>query len=446
MTNVTDKKPLLKVIQMKFIKIVSQSITTPEDMFTLGVSTSRGKVDKIGQFGSGTLLGTLAWIRAYGISPIFVINGKKITFETKEVKKSDGETFNQILMVDGRKKTPLSVALEYGVLDWPTACLGLREWISNALDAGATPANLLTLTNKIEATENEVAVFVPYTDLAKEYFDNIEKYFLHFSESETERVIEKPEISKCRIYRKGVFIRELTEVSIFDYNIDFNINECRTGSSDALTREIEYEVRFKLQNKEKCSKIVAAVLIQSAVVETKKEAWDGISVTILELFAKLVGAVGLCPNNFMIGNCTPICPMWHKAIVKDLPALNGLSGVSEAEIRGFTIVPPSDIIRKQYDKYCELIEVVGMSDKMARPSLTTYDTQIDINGVHPEPKFFGLYDISKNEVMVWIRNPNIGQTIVHELAHHYTLGADDYTPKFAKFGHDLVAAIMNDLM
>jgi hypothetical protein len=36
--------------------------------------------------------------------------------------------------------------------------------------------------------------------------------------------------------------------------------------------------------------------------------------------------------------------------------------------------------------------------------------------------------------------------MVHELAHHYTGGADDYTSEFAKFGHDLVAAIVNKLM
>ena len=47
---------------MRYLKIVSQSNTNPEDLFTLGVSTSRG-TDKIGQFGSGTLMGVLAWLR-----------------------------------------------------------------------------------------------------------------------------------------------------------------------------------------------------------------------------------------------------------------------------------------------------------------------------------------------------------------------------------------------
>lgn len=155
---------------MKYVKIVSKSVTTPEDMFTLGVSTSRGKENKIGQFGSGTLLGTLAWMRVYGTSPVFMINGKKVVFETKDVLKSDGEPFKQVLMCHSRKKAPLSVALEYGTLDWPTACLGLREWISNAIDGsaeGTDPKTLIVLTNKIEASDDEVAVFVPYVDLRR---------------------------------------------------------------------------------------------------------------------------------------------------------------------------------------------------------------------------------------------------------------------------------------
>jgi hypothetical protein len=62
------------------------------------------------------------------------------------------------------------------------------------------------------------------------------------------------------------------------------------------------------------------------------------------------------------------------------------------------------------------------------------------------PGFLGLYDLGKKQIMLWEKNPKLGETMVHELAHHYTRGADDYSPKFAAFGHDLVAAIMSQLM
>jgi hypothetical protein len=424
----------------KYVKIVSKSVTTPEDLFTLGVSTSRGKEDKIGQFGSGTLLGTLAWLRAYEKSPIFMVNGKKVTFETKDVLKSDGEAFKQVLMCQGRKKSPLNVALEYGTLDWPTACLGLREWISNALDAGATPENLLILTNKIEATEDEVAVFVPYTELAKEYFDNIEKYFLHFSGKQTGKVIDKDSMSPCRIYRKGVFIRELMEESLFDYNLNISINECRTGSSDSIVNDIEYHICFYENDKSRLEKVRDAVLMKLKVTETAKT-YNGMSSHLTEVWRDLIGVVGLCPTNFTVANCTAIEPMWHKAVVKEVPELDGLHSLCEAEIKGFLVSPPSDSVLKHYNKFCELIETLGMSGKLDRPELIMYNTIENCR-----PGFLGLYDMGKKQIMLWEKNPKLGETMVHELAHHYTKGADDYSPKFAAFGHDLVAAIMSQLM
>lgn len=428
---------------MKYVKIVSKSVTTPEDMFTLGVSTSRGKADKIGQFGSGTLLGTLAWMRAYGTSPIFMINGKKVVFETKEILKSDGEPFKQVLMCHSRKKNPLNVALEYGTLDWPTACLGLREWISNAIDGskeGTDPKTLITLTNKIEASDDEVAVFVPYTDLAKEYFDNIGKYFLHFIGKEKEKVIEKDAVSKCRIYRKGVFIRELKEDSLFDYNMLFDINECRTGSSDSLINSIEYHTTYYEQDTTKLRQIRDAVLVGLDLVETGKTYYS-LSDSFTEVWRELVGKVGLCPTNFTVANCTAIAPIWHKAVIKAIPELDGLKEVCEAEIRGFLISPPSEAVLKHYHEICELIETVGLSDGLSRPKLIMYNTK-----ANDHPGFLGLYSVGKKEVMLWEKNKRLSETMVHELAHHYTNGADDYTPQFAAFGHDLVAAIVNKLM
>ena len=433
---------------MKYVKIVSRSVTTPEDMFTLGVSTSRGKEDKIGQFGSGTLLGTLAWMRKYGTSPVFMINGKKVSFQTKDILKGDGIPFQQVLMCYDRKKSPLNVALEYGVLDWPTACLGLREWISNAIDAGANPKDILVLTNKIEASDDEVAVFVPYTDLAKEYFDNIGDYFLHFAGNQHEKVIEKPSKSPCRIYRKGVFIRTLAEESIFNYNLMFSINECRTGSSDSLISDIEYEIRFNMgegQNS-KLQKVIDAILAKEEIVETNKTNWTGISSAMKDLFKNLVGKIGICPTNFIVANCTAIAPEWHKAVIKEVPEIDGLNQVCKAEIEGFDMVTPTTEVVAKYHRYCELIETMGMSRGYARPKLLAYVTKPYADGSVRHPKFNGLYDGCRKEVMIWVANPDIERVMVHELAHHYTGCADDWTPEFAKFGHDLVAEIVKQLM
>lgn len=428
---------------MKYVKIVSKSTTTPEDMFTLGVSTSRGKEDKIGQFGSGTLLGTLAWIRRYGVSPVFMINGQKVTFQTKDVAKGDGEIFKQVLMCVGRKKAPLSVALEYGTLDWPTADLGLREWMSNAIDgskAGTDPKTLIVLTDKIEATEDEVAVFVPYTDLAKNYFDNIGHYFLQFTGWKGEKVIEKAAVSKCRIYRKGVFIRELVENSLFDYNLSFSINECRTGSSDSIIQDIEYHNAYYEDSDDKLRKIRDAVLENADVIETSKN-YHGISSRFTKIWEEMVGKIGICSSSFPIANCTPVSGIWHKIITEAVPELNGLKGVCEAEIRGYLISPPTEAVLAQYNKVCEVIETLNLSGGLPRPKLTMYNAKGD-----DRPAFLGLYSKLNSEVMLWEANRSLMKTMVHELAHHYTFGADDHSARFADFGHAVVAEIVSQLM
>lgn len=220
----------------------------------------------------------------------------------------------------------------------------------------------------------------------------------------------------------------------------FDINECRTGSSDSLINSIEYHITYYEKASDKLRKIRDAVIANLDLVETGK-VYSGLSDIFIEVWQELVGKVGLCPTNFMIANATPILPIWHKVVVKAIPELNGIDSVCEAEIRGFLISPPSNEILKHYNDICELIETVGLSEGMSRPKLIMYNTK-----ENDHPGFLGLYDKRKSEVMLWERNKALSKTMVHELAHHYTNGADDYTAEFAKFGHDLVAEIVKQLM
>jgi hypothetical protein len=424
----------------KYLKIVSTSVTSPEDMFTLGVSTSRGKEEKIGQFGSGALLGTLAWIRTYGESPVFLVNGKRVTFSTRDIKKSDGETFKQVLMKVDRKSNPLTVALEYGTLDWPTPDLGLREWISNAIDTGANIRESMSIVSKIEADDSEVAVFVPYTDIAKAYYDDLPKYFLHAVGKEKDPIIDKDQISPCRIYRKGVFIRELLEESLFDYNLDFSINECRTGSSDSLKNDCNLRWQYYEDNVDRLKKIRKAILQRMEILETDTY-WTSLSGKMYELWKELIGEVSLCSTSFVVPNCTPITAKWYDVIVGHIPELNGLSGFTEAAILGFDVQPPSESHAKIFNLICETIETIGLTDGLPRPSLEMYDTK---DG--SQPKMAGIYTRATKHVMVWKRCEELTSTMVHELCHHYTRGADDYSRRFNDYAHNIIAAIIEKLM
>ncbi len=427
---------------MRYVKIVSKSVTTVADMFTLGVSTSRGNADKIGQFGSGTLMGTLAWIRKYGKSPVFFLNGTRVTFKTQQVPKSDGVMFNQVLICHDGKRFPLSVALEYGELDWQTPDLGLREWISNAIDAGQEFNSIISIVDKMECSDDEVAIFVPYTDEAKEYADNLDRYFLHSSQKQEQTVIEKPALSPCRIYRKGVFVRELVDNSLFDYNMNFSINECRTGSSDSLIREISAHHAYYTSEKKIHRKIRDAVIMNVKCIEVTNDEYESMTPMAVEVWQELSGQIALCPDTFLQANCSVIISHWYKKIVDRIPELCGLDGVTEAELKGYTKVNPNEQETSLFNGLCDLIEAVDMAKGMTRPTLSMFNCAKQ----EDQPSFKGMYDSKKRHVMCWSKNTDQTRVMIHELCHHYTNGADDHSARFTNYAHLLMAAVYDQLI
>jgi hypothetical protein len=418
---------------MRYVKIASRSKTNITDMFTLGVSTSRG-TDKIGQFGSGSLMGTLVWMRKYGKSPTFMINGQKVVFKIQQVPKGDGVPFNQVLICYDGKRHPLSVALEYGELDWKDATMGIREWISNAIDAGQPVNEIITIVDRIEATDDEVAVFLPYTDEAKEYADNIGKYFLHYSGRHNEQFLTKDSVSKCRIYRRGVFMRELDLNSIWDYNLDFEINECRTGSSDTMIYRCISRL-YAYGDEEQFEALIPYVLSRADVLEVTEQTDLYMYWTEKEVWKKKIGELAVCADTFMIANCTPVLGRWFKRIKQNVPELCGLKNMTEAELNGYTIRESTTDEVRVFNDLCNLIESVGLSRGKARPSLHIFETPDD-----KMPTFGGLCDYARSQVLCWGKVTDYSRVIVHELCHHYSEG-DDYSYEFEKFSHQLTAAM-----
>lgn len=413
---------------MKYLKISSNSRTTVEDLFTLGVSTSRGDDGKIGQFGSGTLMGVLAWMRTFGKAPVFMVNGKQVKFEAKPVLKSDGNVFRQVLM-NGK---PLSVALEYGELDWKTPELGLREWICNAIDAGASLADCLTIVNGVKAEDDEIAVFVPYNEVAERYFANIDQYFLHFRKMESCKMVPKNGLSKCRIFRKGVFVRELSENSLFDYNLNFDINECRTGSSDSLLWDIRTHIANYCDHKED---IFKAILAGTDCLETNLDlTYHSLSDSWKPILAQSKAKLSM-PGIHADG-ATCVAAGWYTKITKLVPELDGLIKTSSATLKGFEAHAVPEITQKNFDKVCGAIEAYNMANGLERPKLEVYSTK---DG--SQPGMLGYYDTTRKTVGIWLDNQTSLTTVVHELCHHYSK-ADDGTRAFVDYAHGVIAAII----
>jgi hypothetical protein len=151
-----------------------------------------------------------------------------------------------------QKTEELSVTLGYGVADWPTVYFSLREYVSNAIDACFEAGmNVYQMKNNVEVevvSESQVRaaggrtrVFVPLTPEIQAFYDDIGKWFLHFSDDKlvTRAILPKSDRNTGNrkvavIYRRGVYVREFLaddRPSIFDYNLnDLVLNESRTAS------------------------------------------------------------------------------------------------------------------------------------------------------------------------------------------------------------------------
>ena len=421
---------------MQYLRISSVSQSNSVDMFTLGVSTSTGKAEKIGQFGSGSLMGVLLWLRSYGDSPIFTVNGTRVEFESKPERKSDGEAFHRVYQIESKPgkrktKTPLSVSLEYGQVDWNESRMALREWISNALDNGADLRTCLEIVDGIDAPDDQVCVFVPLNGECRKYWQNIDQHFLHFLGKEKLSVIEKNAVSPCRVYRKGVLIRELTQNSLFDYNLDFAIDESRNGSSDSMVGKIMANVVNDWSSvdcgPEYYSQIVEAVRLNKDCIEVREQSWrTEIGKKYLPALTKLAeNGIRFVNENLEEDGVERIQTTWYNRFIKLVPMLDGLKKKSMAELEGHIIVETPEFTQKNFDKFVSLFAELGIHNGKEKPELRVFKTK---NGLQPE----GLGHCHNGVLSIWLDQAASQQTMIEELAHHYS-GQADRTRAFQEY-------------
>lgn len=232
--------------------------TAPSEAFTLlGASTKRDDEKYIGTFGSGNKHGVAVLLRN-DLSPIVFTGNLRMDFGRVDVDVDDGidsHNFGRVQVKYGgkddsgknRSKTEdLGFVLEYGTSYWGSIDLALREFVSNAIDhsikfndhVGKEVKHVwdgVTIEvvdeKQVRAKKGWTRVFVPLTDEVLHFYNNIGKWFLHFSEPE---LIGKSILPKngrnitgsqrAVIYRRGVRVREFTASgdmpSLFDYNLE----------------------------------------------------------------------------------------------------------------------------------------------------------------------------------------------------------------------------------
>lgn len=245
-----------------YLKIENIGVCPPEGFTVLGVSLADTSDQQgvIGQFGSGNKHGVAVLLRN-GLSPVVFAGTLKMEFSTRPQTVADGlasKDFGRVVVKYGgtnqysganRSSTEdLGFVLDYGQQDWNEVALALREFVSNAIDRSIrewgdwSGVNIEIVDEaQVRAKRNYTRVFVPMNAEVLDFFNNLGRWFLHFSEPEMLGKAILPKKNRnlsdrkaAVIYRRGVRVREFEssdQESLFDYNLnDLTIDESRKAS------------------------------------------------------------------------------------------------------------------------------------------------------------------------------------------------------------------------
>ena len=231
----------------------------------LGMSTARncGVDGVIGKFGSGTKHAINILLRK-GIEFHIYAGKTRLEFFYRIETINDGlgetETARVYCRLSGDVNRTIDCGwcLDFGAMDWRETHMGLREFVSNAIDrtireTGGFKAALKSKDLRVDVEPNRRAragytrIFVSlHGEGVREFYEHRGVYFLHLSRPELvcKRYIPKPSGTPPSVYRQGVFVRELRGLpSVYDYNFadsEIDIDECRNSS--------EYGVRAAIAN------------------------------------------------------------------------------------------------------------------------------------------------------------------------------------------------------
>jgi len=245
-----------------YLKIENVGVCPPEGFTVLGVSLADTSTNEgvIGQFGSGNKHGVAVCLRNE-LAPIVFAGTLKMEFSSRPQTVSDNQAikeFGRVVVKYGgtdpltgasRSSTEdLGFVLDYGKQDWNDVALALREFVSNAIDGSIREWGdwsgvkiEVVEESQVRAKKDFTRVFLPLSAEVLEFYNNLGKWFLHFSEPESLGKAILPKKNRnlgdrkaAVIYRRGVRVREFeannTE-SLFDYNLnDLTIDESRKAS------------------------------------------------------------------------------------------------------------------------------------------------------------------------------------------------------------------------
>jgi len=442
---------------MLYLTIKNRGVCPIEGFTMLGVSTARGQSEKIGQFGSGNKMGILTLLRM-GLNPVVYIGREKIQFHTEPALMGGEQSYNKVFVKVGNKAPrELSMALEYGEMDWTGVDMALREFVSNALDAtDGDPSQIeFKVVERIHPEEGCTVVGVPLCPEVQRFYQEIGQRFLHFNKQKEllERwIIDKTgSPSPANIFRKGVFVRQRGEKpALFDYNMgeELRIDESRnlddwSVNNAAISNFAEHATVAQI------SKVLRAVVEAKDVWELgfagnwrltdkmkeNKEKWrqiwrqtfgDNAVVGVMPEIDQMARAKGYVPIPIANGS-------WRDALrATDIPST--FSVLDNVNDKGHQLSDPTPEAIKARDEVWEWLQLLGLTQNKDCPPMVLY-TDIMKGGTET----CGYYKDGK--IFLALEHATNKQTILEELAHYIT-GAMDCTRDFQDFAFRVAAKMM----
>ncbi len=470
----------------------------PADAFTvLGVSMAdqSSNAGMIGQFGSGSKH-SIAVLLRNELQPIVFAGNLKLEFSTRPQVVSDSQAtkrFERVVVKFGgtdingvsRSATEdLGFVLDFGRLDWDDVAMGLREFVSNAIDrsirekgdwSGVTVD--VVSESQVRAKAGYTRVFVPLTPEVLAFYNALGKWFLHFSEPESLSKAILPKANRnlgdrkaAVIYRRGVRVREFessdTE-SLFDYNLDnLTIDESRKASdwdvrhgagkalsnADAKTLAILFE---RLISSEKSYwefgfdiySLQPGYYDSTEVIENRKKAWQA-------AFEAIGGEDSVLATK---ATANQLERKGYKPVVapENLISAAGLYGVktsssvlSADELVGREITNATVDAQAAVDYVWDLIEEVGLTNGKNKPEVQSFSSILDagvmLNGYYRDGIVYINRDLAGDAFLVAgssaISN-RLLKVALEEVAHYATNGAKDNSRDFQDYAFEVAVRL-----
>lgn len=478
-----------------FWKIENKGITSVAALTIFGATNKRDSEDKriIGTFGSGTKLSITLLVRN-NIIPVFFSNGVKMTFLTKPIDINGTTHENLFAHITGKDqngkmlnyKENLNTTLAHGEKDWNDLNMAYREFVSNAIDACYSQDLPLISPNltielvgdyQVRAKSDYTRVFIPATPEANEYFNNIDKYFLHFNKSNllNTQVIDKSNTdnphSPAKLYRRGVFVRDMfppychdkNTNALFDYNLDFELDESRNFSES----EARDQAAIALGNSD--SDIIAKYLI--SFTNNKKELFehylDQFSITYTGCHStktkQQITENWKNATHKAFGDNSVLCNPHTKESVERkgynpviLPAnlveylgskeyniKTDAKVLSPLEKKGLMLTPVTNDTQKIVDLIWNYLETNKRTNNKPKPVCHCFikptDASTTVLGISIENEIF-----INNDIAIGI-NQKLIAVVLEELSHYIT-GSNDCTRDFQDYAFNVATMALIDIL